>query len=145
MAGTLKWYGNGLLNVVNGNIDLNTDTFNVLLTTSAYTPNQDTDDFRSDVTNEVANGNGYTTGGQALTGVSVTYDTGTNQVRISWTDPTWPASTITARTAVIYKARGGAATADELLAYVTNDVDVSSTSGTFTLDLPVPALYITAS
>jgi hypothetical protein len=145
MAGTLKWYGNGLLNVVNGNIDLNTDTFYMLLTTSAYTPNQDTDDFRSDVTNEVANGNGYTTGGQELTGVSVTYDSGTNQVRISWTDPSWATSTITARTAVIYKSRGGAATADELLAYVTNDTDVSSTNGTFTVDLPVPALYITAS
>jgi len=145
MAGTLHFYGLGLLNLAKGNIDLDTDTFKILLTTSTYTPVQDTHEFRSDVTNEVANGNGYTTGGNTLAGVSVTYDTGTNQVRVSWTDPTWPASTITARTAVIYKSRGGAATADELLAYVTNDADVSSTNGTFTVDLPVPALYITAS
>lgn len=144
MSGTLTWYGNGLLNLARGNIDLDTDTFKVMLTTSAYTPNQDTHDFRDDVTNEVA-GTGYTAGGATLTGVSVTYDAATNQVRVSWTDPTWPTSTITARTAVIYKSRGGAASADELLAYCTNDTDVSSTAATFTLDLPNPTLYITAS
>lgn len=144
MAGTLKWYGKGLQHLVSGDIALDTDTFKILLCTSTYTPNQDTHEFRSDVTNEVANGNGYTTGGATLSGVSVTYDSATNQVRVSWTDPTWPTSTITARTAVIYKSRGGAATADELLAYVTNDIDVSSTNGTFTVDLPSPALYITA-
>ena len=143
MAGTWKWYGEGLLNVVKGAIDLDTDTFKILLTTSAYTPNQDTHNFRDDVTNEVA-GTGYTAGGATLAGVSVTYDTASNEVRISWTDPTWPASTITARTAVIYKSRGGASTADELLAFCTNDADVSTTAGTFTVDLPAPTLKITA-
>lgn len=145
MAGTFHWYGNGLLNLAKGNIDLDTDTFKVMLTTSTYTPNQDTHTFRSDVTNEV-NGTGYTAGGATLAGVSVTYDAASNQVRISWTDPTWPTATITgARTAVIYKSRGGAATADELLAYVTEAADVSSSAATFTLDLPVPTLTLTAS
>lgn len=143
MAGTWKWYGEGLANVVKGAIDLDTDTFKMILTTSAYTPNQDTHNFRDDVTNEVV-GTGYTAGGATLAGVSVTYDTATNEVRISWTDPTWPSSTITARTAVIYKSRGGAASADELLAYCTESGDVTSTAGTFTVDLPAPTLKITA-
>lgn len=143
MAGTWKWYGNGLLKAVNGSIDFDTDTFNVMLTTSTYTPNQDTHDFRDDVTNEVT-GTGYTAGGQALTGVTSTYDAATNEVRVAWSDASWASSTITARTAVIYKARGGAATADELVAFCTNDADVSSTSGTFTVDLPAPTLKITA-
>jgi hypothetical protein len=143
MAGTWKWYGEGLANVVKGAIDLDTDTFKILLATSAYTPNQDTHNFRDDVTNEVV-GTGYTAGGATLAGVSVTYDTATNEVRISWTDPTWPSSTITARTAVIYKSRGGAASADELLAYCTESGDVTSTAGTFTVDLPAPTLKITA-
>jgi hypothetical protein len=143
MAGTWKWFGNGMLKAVTGGIDLDTDTFKVMLTTSTYTPNQDTHDFRDDVTNEVT-GTGYTAGGATLAGVSTTYDAASNQVRISWTDPTWPASSITARTAVIYKSRGGAATADELVAFCTNDADVTSTGATFTLDLPAPTLTITS-
>jgi len=143
MAGTWHFYGNGLLKIVTGAIDLDTDTFKILLTTSAYTPNQDTHDFRDDVTNEVT-GTGYSAGGATLSGVSVTYDSGTNEVRVSWTDPTWTTSTITARTAVIYKSRGGAASADELLAYCTESGDVTSTAGTFTVDLPAPTLKITA-
>jgi hypothetical protein len=139
----MKWFGNGLLKICTGSIDLDTDTFKVLLTTSAYTPDQDAHDFRNDVTNEVS-GTGYTAGGNAVTVSSVTYDSASNQVRIVFADVTWPASTITARTAVIYKSRGGASSADELLAYVTEATDISSTGATFTLDFPAVPLTITA-
>lgn len=144
MAGTFHWYGLGLQKLVSGTIDLDTDTFKMMLTTSAYTPNIDTHDFRDDVTNEVT-GTGYTAGGATLSGVGVTYDAASNQVRVTWTDPTWPSSTITARTAVIYKSRGGAASADELLAYVTESADVTSTGATFTVDMTNPALTLTVS
>lgn len=143
MSGTWKWYGNAVLKVSTGSIDLDTDTFKIMLTTSTYTPNQDTHVFRSDVTNEVS-GTGYTAGGNTLTGVSATYDSASNETRIAWTSPTWPTSTITARTAVIYKSRGGAASADELVAYCTEATDISSTGGTFTVTLPSPTLKITA-
>lgn len=142
MAGTWKWFGNGLLNIAKGNIDLDTDTFHVLLCPSSYTPNQDTDDFRNDVT-EIT-GTGYSAGGVALTGVSVTYDAASNQVRITWTDPTWASATITARTAVICKWRGGASSADELVAYCTEATDITSTGATFTVDLPAVPLTLTA-
>lgn len=144
MAGTWKWYGNALLKIATGSIDLDTDTFKIMLTTSSYTPNQDTHDFRNDVTNEVTD-TGYTAGGATLSGVSVSYDAGTNEIRVAWSDPSWPASSITARTAVIYKSRGGAWSADELVAYCTESGDVTSTNGTFTVDLPSPTLKITAS
>jgi hypothetical protein len=144
MSGTLTWFGNGLLKLATGSIDLDTDTFKVMLCTSAYTPNQDTHVFRSDVTNEIT-GTGYTAGGATLTGVAVTYDGASNQVRISWTDPTWSTASFTARTAVIYKSRGGASTADELVAYVTEASDITATAATFTLDLAAPTLTITAS
>ena len=39
----------------------------------------------------------------------------------------------TARYAVIYRARGGASSADELLCYVDFGADVSSTGGAFTI------------
>lgn len=145
MAGTWHWYGNAVLKVGQGLIDLDTDTFKIMLTTSTYTPNQDTHVFRSDVTNEVT-GTGYTAGGNTLTGVSVTYNAASHQMRVTWTGGnTWGSSTITARTAVIYKSRGGASTADELLAYCTESADITSTGGTFTVSLPSPTLTGTAS
>lgn len=144
MAGTWKWYGNGLLNVMKGAIDLDTDTFKLMLTTSTYVPNQDTHVFRSDVTNEVGASGTYAAGGATLAGVSVTYDTATNEARVAWTSPSFTSATITARNAVIYKSRGGAATADELVAYCTEAADVTSTAGTFTVTLPSPTLKITA-
>lgn len=142
---TFHWFGKGLQHLANGDIDFGADTFKILLTISDYTPNQDTDEFRDDVTNEVAAGGGYTTGGVALAGVDVTYDAASNKVWISWDNPTWADASITARTAVIYKSRGGAASADELIAYATNATDVTSTDGPFSVALGTPTLDINAS
>lgn len=115
-----------------GQIDFDTDTFKVMLVTSAYAEDKDAHDFRNDVTNEVV-GTGYTAGGNTVT-VSVTLDTVNDRVDISLGGTTWPTSTITARKAVYYKSRGGAATADELVAVNDFTADVTSSSGTFTLN-----------
>ena len=115
-----------------GSIDFDTDTFRVMLTTSAYAEDKDAHDFRNDVTNEVT-GTGYTAGGNTVT-VSVTLDTVNDRVDITLGGTTWPASTITARKAVYYKSRGGAASADELLACNDFGSDVATTNGTFTLN-----------
>jgi hypothetical protein len=145
MSGTWKWYGLGLQAVMTGAVDLNTDTIFMMLTTSAYTPDQDTHDFRNDVTNEVT-GAGYTTAGKTIGTVTASYDAGTNEVRFVWPDVAWTTATITARTAVIYKSRGGASSADELIAYCTESADVSSTANTFTVDIPASAaLKVTVS
>lgn len=112
-----------------GNIDLDSDTFYVMLLTSSATPAA-TWAKRSDVTNEVT-GTGYTAGGQALTTLSVT----ASGTQGKWTaDPTtWASSTITARYAVIYKHRGGAASADELVQIVDFGSDKTSSGGNFTI------------
>jgi hypothetical protein len=104
----------------------------VLLTTVTYSENKDTHDFRDDVTNEVV-GTGYTAGGNTAT-VTVTIDTANDRVDISLGGTTWTTSTITARKAVYYKSRGGAASADELVAVNDFGSDVSTTAGTFTLN-----------
>jgi hypothetical protein len=114
-----------------GAIDFDTDTFKVLLVTSSYSPNKDTHDKRDDITNEVT-GTGYTAGGATCT-VTVTKDTANDKVTISLGAVSWASSTITARAAVYYKARGGASSADELVAYNDFGTDVSTTSGTFSL------------
>ncbi len=115
-----------------GTIDFDTDTFKVMLTTSSYSENKDTHDYRDDVTNEVT-GTGYTAGGNTAT-VTVTLDTANDRIDISLGGTTWTTSTITARKAVYYKSRGGASSADEII--VVNDFgsDVITSGGTFTLN-----------
>jgi hypothetical protein len=101
--------------------------------TSGYTPDKKLHTKRSDVTNEVAAGGGYTSGGAAAT-VTVTKDNPNNRVNISLGGNVWPAATITARGAVYYKSRGGASSGDELLAYIDFGTDIASTAAEFTLE-----------
>jgi hypothetical protein len=64
-------YGSALKSIVNKEIDYDTDTIKVMLTTSTYSPNRSTHRYKSDVTNEVA-GTGYTAGGATLANKAVT-------------------------------------------------------------------------
>lgn len=121
-----------LRNLAIGSIDFDTDTFRVLLTTATYTEDLDAHDFRNDVTNEVT-GTGYTAGGNTVTVTVNAVDTVNNRLDITLGGTTWTSSTITARKAVYYKSRGGASSADELVAVVDFGSDVSTTAGTFTL------------
>ena len=91
--------------IMNGGIDLDTDTIKVALVTSSYTPDQDAHDNFDDVTNEVS-GTGYTAGGATLGSVSVSADNTDNEGVFDAADVTWSSSTITARGAVIYKSTG---------------------------------------
>jgi hypothetical protein len=115
-----------------GSIDFDTDSFKVMLVTSAYTPNKDTHDFRDDVTNEVS-GTGYTAGGVATTVTVSAVDTANDRVDITFGAVSWPSSTITARGAVYYKSRGGASSADEIILYDDFGSDIISSGGTFSL------------
>ena len=118
--------------IMNGSIDLDTDTIKVALVTSAYTPDQDAHDFFNDVTNEVV-GTGYTAGGATLANKAVTQDNTDNEGVFDADDVTWSTSTITARGAVLYKSRGGLSSADELIAYLDFGSDKVSTNGDFTI------------
>jgi hypothetical protein len=131
-------YNSAVDDMARGAIDFDTDTFKVMLVTSSYTPDKDTHDKRNDVTNEVS-GTGYTAGG--VTSVcTVTKDTANDRVTLSFAAVSWASSTITARGAVIYKSRGGASSADELVAYNDFGSDVASASGTFTVGASVITL-----
>ena len=124
-------YNSAVDDMARGAIDFDTDTFKVLLVTSSYSPNKDTHDRRDDITNEVT-GTGYSTGG-VTSACTVTKDTANDKVTLQFASVSWPSSTITARAAVIYKSRGGASSADELIAYNDFGADVSTTAGTFTV------------
>lgn len=108
------------------------DTYKIALFTSAATLSKATTAYSA--TNEVANGNGYTTGGATLSGFSVTLDTDTAILDFT-TDPTWPNATITARGALIYNS----SRSNKAVAVLDFGADIVSTSDTFTVTLPAAA------
>lgn len=126
-------YNNALWELVKGNVDFDTDTFKCLLVTNSYTPDKDADNRRDDVTNEVASGGGYTTGGASVSVSVSAIDTANDRIEVVLGAASWPTSTITARGAVYYKSRGGASSADEIIAYIDFGSDISSAGGTFSL------------
>jgi len=124
-------YNSCIDDTARGNIDFDSNTFKAMLVTSSYTPNKDSHDKRDDVTNE-ASGTGYTAGGENST-VTVTKDNTNDKVTIQFGAVSWSSSTVTARGCVYYKSRGGASSADELVAYNDFGSDVSSSGGTFSV------------
>lgn len=128
-----------LADVFAGNVNT-THTFKMMLCTSTYVPDR-AHNRRDDVTNEVS-GTGYTAGGATVTLTTAT-DTVNHKTTITIGDASWASSTITARTAVIYRSRGGASSADELVAIIENPANVSSSGTTFavaasTWEIPHP-------
>ena len=117
--------------IMDGSIDLDTDTIKVALVTSSYTPNIDTHANFSDVTNEVS-GTGYSAGGATLASVTVTADTTDDEGVFDAADTTWTTATVTARGAVIYKSTGTSSTS-KLICYVDFGSDKTSTAGDFTI------------
>lgn len=139
-AATIKVPDSFLYDATTGAIDVNTDTIKCGLATNAYSYNRATHTKRSDITNEVAAGSGYSTGGQTASSVTVTNDT-TNHKLVTVISPlAWGTSTITARYLFCYKSRGGASSADELIVISDFGSDISSTSGTFTVN-PITIEY----
>jgi len=131
MAVTAYYYAKFFLSATNAEIDLAADDIRVALTTSSYTPNQDTHDYFDDITNEVANGNGYTSGGELL--AAKTVGTTLNVFTFDNTaDTVWTSSTFTAARAVVYKDTGTPATSP-LICWIDFDGDKSPSSGSLTI------------
>jgi hypothetical protein len=128
---TLTVYDSFLADVAKGNVDCDTDSFKGMLLTSTYTANKGTHAKRSDLTNEVT-GTGYTAGGTAVT-VTVTNDTTNHRCDIGLGAVSWTTANITARYLAVYKSRGGASSADELVAVLDFGADVTSTGATFSV------------
>ena len=111
-----------------GTIDMDNDTFKMaLFTSSSNAATVTTNTLYSDLTNEVANANGYTTTGVTLTGVTWAHSGGTTTFDTG--DAVWTASggSIVARFAVIDSSTGG-----ELVCYCILDstpADVTVTTG----------------
>lgn len=124
-------YNNYKLELLDADIDHESDTIKVALVTSTYTPDQDAHDFFDDVTNEVS-GTGYTSGGATLANKTTTVDNTDNEAVFDADNVTWSSSSITARGAVVYKDTGNTATSP-LICYFDFGSDQTSSSGDFTI------------
>lgn len=136
-----KMYGNLIARAFNKEVDYDTDTIKVALVTSAYTPDQDNHQTWSQVKSSEATGTGYTAGGAALSGKTVTYDETNNVTVLDADDVTWANSTITARYAVLYSDAGSSDGDKVLLGYVDFGVNQSSTNGNFTITWDASGIF----
>jgi O-glycosyl hydrolase len=105
-----------------------TDTYKVALYTSSATLNASTTAYSS--TNEVANGNGYSTGGLTLQNFQSGLSSST--AYITFDDPVWTTATITARGCLIYNS----SKSNKAVAAFDFGSNISSTNGNFTVDFP---------
>ena len=102
MAVTIDAYDQLIQLMSDGTMDMNGDTFKCILLNNSHTRTV-TNTLYSEVSaNELATANGYTAGGQALTGVTYAHSTGT--AKWDSDDVSWTASggAITAYHGVIY-------------------------------------------
>lgn len=130
MATTITGYDHFWKLVATGAIDLDSDTLKVALVTSSYTPSGAHTQWADVSAYEVASGSGYTTGGQTLTGVTVTNS------NIDYDDVVWTAITKTFRYAVLYKSGTGGGLTNPLIAYILLDstpADVVSSGSNYTI------------
>jgi len=104
------------------------DTYMIALYTSTATLDATTTAYTA--TNEVS-GTGYTAGGNALSGFTVSGSGSTAWLDFT-TDPTWPTATITARGALIYNS----SKTNKAVAVLNFGSDVTSTASTFTVTFP---------
>lgn len=130
--------------MADGTIDLDTHAFKMQLHTSTYAPNLGTQSVKADLTNEVANAVGYTTGGVTLTNVTWTRAGGI--VTFDCDNAVWTATggSITARYAVVIDDTP-TAPADPLVCYSLLDnapADVTATDGnTFTVAIHANGIF----
>jgi hypothetical protein len=133
VAVTAKLYGNYVIALHKKEIDWANDNIAVTLHQVGYVPDQDVHDYANDLTSEVPNTGGYTTGGKVLTGKTMTYTAGTNTITLDANDLQWASSTITARVAVIKDDTPATAAAKPLIGYQLSDADISSSGGNYDL------------
>lgn len=121
-----------------GTIDMDDNTFKVLLTTNSYTPNIATHTVKTDVTNELSTGNGYTAGGATLASVTWTHSGSTT--KFDSADPVWTASGGSIgpfRRAVIYRSGTVNSVTDALVCHClldSDDITVTDTN-TYTIQM----------
>lgn len=132
MAVTAAPYGLVTKTLAQGEVDLANDTLKVLLVDDSYTPDLDAHQYLDDITGEIT-GSGYTAGGATLASVTVTYNAGTDTLKIDAADVSWDPSTISAYAAILYDDTPVTDATKPLLGIVDFGEEMSSANDEFTI------------
>jgi hypothetical protein len=125
--------------VAKNNIDFGVDTF-YLMITNGFPGSKSGQTKRSDITNEITASGTYSAGGGAITATLVKND-GDNTITVTFGNKVWSGVTGVYDGGVIYKYRGGAAAADELVAYIDFGSSASVTNGVLTVTFTSPLTF----
>lgn len=131
-------YNSFLEYMADGTIDLDTDIFKIILLANTYTPNA-TDSIygvgQNTYIHELANGNGYITGGATLQNVTWVRSGGT--VTFDAYNPEWASATFTARYAAIYDSSAS----NYLICMLDFNEDKPIENGTFTVRFNASGIF----
>ena len=122
--------------------DMESTNVSVLLVDDTSTPDFAVDDFRNDVDGEIANGNGYATGGKALAATpswTVGAPAAADRIFYDADDPSWATSTITDAMGIVAFYSTGTDTTDNLFVMSDFGSAVSTANGTLTVTFDTPA------
>ena len=122
------FYNNAKELLLNGGLDLDTDTIKASLHTSSYTPDADAHDFWDDATNEVSTSGSYTAGiagGITLAGKVVSQDNTDDEAVFDANDLSITGFTGTFKWIVLRKDTGVAGTSPLICA-----IDITSATAT---------------
>lgn len=134
MAVSATLFGGFLTSLATKLINLDTDTFNVVLLNNSFTPT-DTFQFESSISAFEITGTGYTAGGTTIVGgLSISYNATTKTLTLTGANVEWLTSTINAWYAVIVDVTPGSAAANPLVGYVNFGGEESDTAGTFQIN-----------
>jgi hypothetical protein len=128
-------YTRGIEAVASGAVNLGAVTVKAMLTTASYVENKATHQFRSQVTNEVTPGAGYTAGGMNVS-ATVSRDEANNRVDITFSAATWTVpsgQTMANMRKAVYYVSAGAAASDRLLAVSDFGATSNATNQTVTV------------
>ena len=134
-SGTGALYGNGLLNVLNGNVIWGTDDTYLALASSSYSPNVDTHDFWNDVVANEVTGTNWAANGQQADGETLSLVTASDRVEFDLTDESTASVTLSdGKHLIVYTRTPGTDATRELIGFVTMDVALAPAGGTLLLD-----------
>lgn len=100
---TAKYAALFFQSLANKEVDVDSDTFKLILV-NGYTFNQDTHRYKDvSVTNELSTAGGYTAGGVTISPNSISYDAAANRLKfIPGSGASWAAATFTTTGAVLF-------------------------------------------
>jgi hypothetical protein len=125
--------------MLDGTIDVLTDTIKLLLVTSSYTPSIAHDvlaDVLGSPSCEVSSGDGYTTGGATLANKTVTHTDSPSQGKFDADDTEWAALTKTFRYGILYANKTVSPIVNPVIGYIlfdTTPANIELTASKFTV------------